>query len=89
MHALNLARDAAAAGGVAADELLLPSGDNICESIVRNAAIHDCDSIVMASHARQGLPRIIEGSVTEAVIYASAVPVVIVRAPFDTALRSG
>jgi nucleotide-binding universal stress UspA family protein len=81
MHALNHALAAAAAGGVDADELLLPRGDNICSAIVRNADIHACDSIVMASHVRQGWPRLIEGSVTEAVMYASDVPVVIVRAP--------
>jgi nucleotide-binding universal stress UspA family protein len=52
-----------------------------CYAIVRNADVHACDSVVMASHARQGLPRLIEGSVTEAVMYASDVPVVIVRGP--------
>jgi nucleotide-binding universal stress UspA family protein len=80
-QALARAKDDAAAGGVANDELLLPSGDGISKAIVRNAGIHACDSIVMASHVREGLPRLIEGSVTEAVIYSSDVPVVIVRAP--------
>jgi nucleotide-binding universal stress UspA family protein len=80
MHALNRARSDADAAGIASEELLLPSGDDITNAIVRNADVHACDSIVMASHVRQGLPRIIEGSVTEAVIYASDVPVVIVRA---------
>ncbi len=78
-RALDRAVADAAAGGVAAAELLLPRGD-ICAAIVRNADVADCDSIVMASHVRQGLPRLIAGSVTEAVIYASDVPVVIVRA---------
>jgi nucleotide-binding universal stress UspA family protein len=81
MHALNRALSDAEAGGIRADEMLLPRGDDICNAIVRNADIHACDSIVMASHVREGLPRLIEGSVTEAVVYASDVPVVIVRAP--------
>lgn len=88
MHALNRARHAADAAGVASDELLLPRGDDITNAIVRNADVHECDSIVMATHLRQGLPRLIEGSVTQAVLYASEVPVVIVRAPHPAAARS-
>jgi nucleotide-binding universal stress UspA family protein len=87
MHALNRARADADAAGVASDELLLPRGDDICNAIVRNADVHACDSIVMATHLREGLPRLIEGSVTEAVLYASDVPVVIVRAPYPAAVR--
>jgi len=81
LHALNRAKHDAAACSVAAEELLLPKGEGISNAIVRNADVHACDSIVMASHVRQGLPRLVEGSVTEAVIYSSDVPVVIVRAP--------
>jgi nucleotide-binding universal stress UspA family protein len=33
----------------------------------------------MATHVRRGLPRLIEGSITEAVVATSDVPVVIVR----------
>ncbi len=65
--------------GVTAEELVLPAMGTISQTIVRNADLHACDSIVMATHLRQGLPRIIEGSVTEAVVYASDVPVVMVR----------
>lgn len=79
--ALDRAKADAAAAGIAADELLLPHGAGISAAIVRNADVHACDSIVMASHVRQGLPRLVEGSVTEAVIYSSDVPVVIVRNP--------
>jgi nucleotide-binding universal stress UspA family protein len=89
MHALNRARADADAAGIASDELLLPRGDDICQAIVRNADVHACDSIVMATHLRQGLPRLIEGSVTEAVLYASDVPVVIVRAPHPVGVGSG
>jgi nucleotide-binding universal stress UspA family protein len=87
MHALAWAHRAAEEGGVASEELILPSGDDICRAIVRSAEVRECDSIVMASHVREGLPRLIQGSVTEAVVYASDVPVVIVRAPFGSPAR--
>jgi nucleotide-binding universal stress UspA family protein len=35
----------------------------------------------MATAMHEGLPRLVKGSITEAVIYSSDVPVVIVRAP--------
>jgi nucleotide-binding universal stress UspA family protein len=79
--ALDRAKADAAAAGISADELLLPHGAGISQAIVHNADVHACDSIVMASHVRQGIPRLVEGSVTEAVIYSSDVPVVIVRNP--------
>lgn len=80
-HALDRARADAAAGGVPAQEILLPQDGGISQAIVRNADVHACDSIVMATHMREGLPRLVEGSVTQAVVYSSDVPVVIVRAP--------
>jgi nucleotide-binding universal stress UspA family protein len=82
-HALDRARADAAAGGVPAEELMLPHDGGISKSIVRNADVHACDSIVMATHVRQGLPRLVEGSVTAAVVYSSDVPVVIVRRPLS------
>ncbi len=50
-----------------------------CSAIVRNATLQDCDSIVIATHARAGIPRIAEGSVAQAVIFSSDVPVILVR----------
>lgn len=79
-RALDRAKAYAKAHEVPAQELLFPLDHGIPNAIVRNADIHACDSIVMASHVREGLPRLIQGSVTEAVIYSSDVPVVIVRA---------
>jgi nucleotide-binding universal stress UspA family protein len=80
-NALEQAKAMAAAGNVVSEELLLTTTDGIPSAIVRNAELHVCDSIVMATHAREGLPRLIQGSVAEAVIYSSDTPVVIVRAP--------
>ena len=66
--------------GVKAEQLVLAPMGSISKAIVQNADLHSCDSIVMATHLLQGIPRIVEGSLTEAVVYASDVPLVIVRA---------
>jgi nucleotide-binding universal stress UspA family protein len=66
--------------GVKAEQLVLAPMGTVSKTIAENADLHACDSIVMATHLRQGIPRIVEGSITEAVVYASDVPVVIVRA---------
>ncbi len=70
---------AASENGVPSEELVLAERGPVSTTIVCNADLHGCDVIVMASHVRQGLPRIIEGSVSAAVIEQSDVPVVVVR----------
>jgi nucleotide-binding universal stress UspA family protein len=69
----------AAAHGIPAEELVVPPAGGVTKAIVRNADLQGCDLIVMATHVRRGLPRLIEGSITEAVVATSDVPVVIVR----------
>jgi nucleotide-binding universal stress UspA family protein len=49
------------------------------EGIVECAAEKDCDLIVMASHGRRGLRRLILGSVANEVVSRSSVPVLICR----------
>ena len=48
-------------------------------TIVGYAEEHDVDGIVMGSHGRQGVSRILLGSVAEAVVRRSPVPVTVVR----------
>ncbi|MFB6266779.1 MAG: universal stress protein [Halodesulfurarchaeum sp.] len=48
-------------------------------AIVEYAEEHDVDHIVMGSHGRSGVTRILLGSVAEAVVRRSPVPVTIVR----------
>lgn len=48
-------------------------------TIVEYAEEHDVDHIVMGSHGRAGVTRILLGSVAEAVVRRSPVPVTIVR----------
>lgn len=47
--------------------------------IVEYVDEHDIDAVVMGSHGRDGLSRILLGSVAEAVIRQSTVPVTVVR----------
>lgn len=47
--------------------------------IVRYATDHDCDLVVMGTHGRGGLDRLLLGSVAERVVRSSPVPVLTVR----------
>jgi len=49
------------------------------EGIVRTAKAKKCDLIVMASHGRRGLSKLIMGSVTQKVLTHSRIPVVVYR----------
>jgi nucleotide-binding universal stress UspA family protein len=72
------ARDAAGLIGVEADtvclENIVPAG-----AIVETASAHGCDLIVMSSHGRRGLRRLVLGSVTSEVLAISPLPVLVVR----------
>lgn len=49
------------------------------EAIIATAKKRRCDLIVMASHGRTGLSRFLLGSVAQAVLGRSAIPVLVVR----------
>lgn len=49
------------------------------EAIADTAREHDCDLIVMGSHGRRGLSRLLAGSVTQAVLADAPVPVMVLR----------
>jgi nucleotide-binding universal stress UspA family protein len=51
------------------------------EEILRVADESNCDLIVMGTHGRRGLARMLEGSVTEEVMRRASCPIVAVRAP--------
>lgn len=53
--------------------------DLIAETIVDTAKKHDCDLIVMASHGRKGLQRLLLGSETQHVLTHSHTPVLVLR----------
>jgi nucleotide-binding universal stress UspA family protein len=75
-----LAAAAAAAEklGVPADTVHVPE-DYPAEAIVELAKARDCSLIVMASHGRRGLRKLVLGSQTSEVLANSPVPVLVVR----------
>jgi nucleotide-binding universal stress UspA family protein len=69
---------AAQAKGVRAKGTITKS-DLVAESIMTAARKHKCDLIVMASHGRKGLKRILLGSETQQVLTHSTLPVLVLR----------
>jgi nucleotide-binding universal stress UspA family protein len=56
------------------------------EAIVEAARYRHADLIVMSSHGRSGVARLVVGSVTERVLRATTVPILVIRpdgAPID------
>ncbi|KFI09104.1 universal stress protein [Massilia sp. BSC265] len=49
------------------------------EAIVETARQHHCDLIIMGSHGRRGLSRLLAGSVTQAVLAHAPAPVMVLR----------
>jgi nucleotide-binding universal stress UspA family protein len=68
----------AAAAGVHAKPVVANS-DRVAESIIAAARKHRCDLIVMASHGRKGLQRLLLGSETQHVLTHSTLPVLVLR----------
>ncbi|QIL43628.1 universal stress protein [Acidovorax sp. HDW3] len=64
--------------GVAVQALIVQS-DLVAEAIIESAQTHGCDLIVMASHGRRGLQRLLLGSETQHVLTHSHVPVLVLR----------
>ena len=68
----------AQADGVKATGVVVQS-DLVAESIIAAAAKHECDLVVMASHGRKGITRVLLGSETQHVLTHSTVPVLVLR----------
>lgn len=61
-------------------------------AIIEMARLHEADLIVMTSHGRSGIARLILGSIAEAVIRGSRLPILLVRptgAPIEQAAGEG
>ena len=69
---------AATAQGVKARGVLARS-DLVAESVIAAAKKHKCDLIVMASHGRKGIKRVLLGSETQHVLTHSKLPVLVLR----------
>lgn len=68
----------AQAAGVQARGVTMQS-DAVAESIIAAAGKYTCDLVVMASHGRRGLGRILLGSETQHVLTHSTTPVLVLR----------
>ena len=75
--ALEAVRERAEAAGVPVETAMLEGSPS--REIVRYAEDHDCDLVVMGTHGRGGIDRLLLGSVAERVVRASEVPVLTVR----------
>jgi nucleotide-binding universal stress UspA family protein len=69
---------AAEKAGVKARAITVRS-DLVAEAILGAARKHRCDLVVMASHGRKGLNRLLLGSETQHVLTHGAVPVLVLR----------
>jgi nucleotide-binding universal stress UspA family protein len=68
----------ATAKGVTAKAATVRSG-LVAETILSAAKKHGCDLIVMASHGRKGIQRVLLGSETQQVLTHSTIPVLVLR----------
>ena len=71
-------QQAAQGQGIKAKGVIARS-DLVAESIISIAKKHKCDLIVMASHGRKGLKRVLLGSETQHVLTHSTIPVLVLR----------
>lgn len=58
---------------------LVAQSDLVAEAVISAAKKHRCDLIVMASHGRKGIKRLLLGSETQQVLTHSHIPVLIIR----------
>lgn len=75
---LNAVKKTAEDAGVTVKTAVTRS-DLVAESIMAAAKKHKCDLIVMASHGRKGIKRLLLGSETQHVLTHSSVPVLVLR----------
>jgi nucleotide-binding universal stress UspA family protein len=68
----------AADKGVTAQSFTLKS-DVVSDALIAAATKHQCDLIVMASHGRKGIPRLLLGSETQHVLTHTGIPVLVIR----------
>lgn len=71
-------RDLLRQEGVAADSIVVEG--KVADAIVQAAKDNDCDLIVVGSHGRTGLDRILMGSVSQQVVVQAKCPVMVVKA---------
>lgn len=78
MAVVQKVQKAAESVGIKAEAVTV-SSDLTAEAIINAAKKHHCDLIVMASHGRRGVTRILMGSETMHVLTHSHIPVLVLR----------
>ncbi len=58
---------------------VVAKSDLVAEAVIAAAKKHKCDMIVMASHGRKGIKRLLLGSETQHVLTHSHIPVLVFR----------
>ena len=58
---------------------IVAKSDLVAEAVISAAKKHKCDMIVMASHGRKGIKRLLLGSETQHVLTHSHIPVLVLR----------
>ena len=76
---LDEARAMAEQIGISAELLHIPECEHPATAIIETAKSRGCDLIVMASHGRRGLRKLLLGSQTFEVLADGSVPVLVVR----------
>lgn len=71
-------KQAASDKGVATETLTVTS-DVVSDALIAAANKHQCDLIVMASHGRKGIGRLLMGSETQHVLTHTGIPVLVIR----------
>jgi nucleotide-binding universal stress UspA family protein len=72
---------AAAAADVSADAAVrCDPGQRVCDQILEEAKREEADLVVMGTHGRRGVGRLLLGSDAEYVLRLSSIPVLVVRA---------
>jgi nucleotide-binding universal stress UspA family protein len=68
-----------AKGAKVAVKGIVAQSDRVSETILATVRKHKCDLVVMASHGRKGLKRVLLGSETQQVLTHGSVPVLVLR----------
>ena len=75
---VDAAKQAAAAKGVTAQAVSVNS-DVVSDALIAAAAKYGCDLIVMASHGRRGIQRLLLGSETQHVLTHASIQVLVLK----------
>ena len=71
-------KESAQGAGIKVTPLAMKAS-SVADAVIETAQKNDCDLIVMASHGRRGLARVLLGSETQHVLTHTQIPVLVIR----------